>query len=141
MNNQRRKDLAMQAKECNEIAGIIRQAAEQITAIMEEAVAKCEAARGKVPENLGELVGAIEDIRDEEQAAYDGMPEGLQRSERGEQSQEAINQIEEALNNLDDSNEPLKLDLSSLFEEKIAEFEGFADKLEEAAGNLEEAQA
>lgn len=46
---------------------------------------------------LADAITDLEGIRDEEQDAYDGMPEGLQSSERGEAAQAAIDAIGEAL--------------------------------------------
>lgn len=43
----------------------------------------------------------LELVRDEEQEAFDNMPEGLQMSERGEQMEEYIGIIEEMLDSLD----------------------------------------
>jgi len=37
------------------------------------------------------------DVREEEQEAFDNMPESLQGGERGEAMQEAINQLDEAM--------------------------------------------
>ena len=44
----------------------------------------------------------LEEVRDEEQDAYDNLPEGLQYSERGEMMDEAVNNLEEAVDYLDD---------------------------------------
>lgn len=44
-------------------------------------------------QELGEEISAI---RDDEQEAFDNMPEGLQSSERGERAQEAISNLESA---------------------------------------------
>lgn len=54
----------------------------------------------KIISALQDLNEEISAIRDEEQEAFDNMPEGLQSSERGEQSQEAISNLESA--SLDD---------------------------------------
>lgn len=43
----------------------------------------------------------LEAVRDEEQEAFDNMPEGLQCSERGETMEEYIYTIEECLDALD----------------------------------------
>ena len=42
----------------------------------------------------------LEMVRDEEQEAFDGMPENLQGSERGQQMEEYIYTMEEAVDNL-----------------------------------------
>lgn len=46
-------------------------------------------------------------IRDEEQEAFDSMPESLQGSERGEQSRAAIDALDEALSINDSISEEL----------------------------------
>lgn len=46
---------------------------------------------------LADLREQLEGIKDAEQEAFDNMPEGLQSSERGERSQEAINNLESAI--------------------------------------------
>lgn len=47
-------------------------------------------------------LGELEGIRDEEQDAYDNMPEGLQQSERGQASEQAISELEDAISTLQD---------------------------------------
>lgn len=47
------------------------------------------------------VVATFEVVRDNEQEAYDNMPESLQDSERGSESQEWIDAIEEALSGLE----------------------------------------
>ena len=44
----------------------------------------------------------LEEVRDEEQDAFDNLPEGLQYSERGEMMEEAIDNLDEAIDYLDD---------------------------------------
>lgn len=45
--------------------------------------------------------GILETVRDEEQEAFDNMPEGLQSSERGEAMEGYIFTLEEYMDNLD----------------------------------------
>ena len=45
----------------------------------------------------------VDTVRDEEQDAYDNLPESIQYSERGEQMQEYANQIEEAYQSLQEA--------------------------------------
>lgn len=55
--------------------------------------------RTKIDKALALMADAkaiIEEVLDEEQEAYDNMPEGLQASERGEAMQEAITNLEDA---------------------------------------------
>ena len=47
--------------------------------------------------------GDIENILSDEQWAFDSMPEGLQTSARGMESEEAIGNMEDAINSLDDA--------------------------------------
>lgn len=51
--------------------------------------------------NLSELRDAIETIRDEEQEAFDNMPESLQCSERGELSESAISALDNAASEIE----------------------------------------
>lgn len=48
-------------------------------------------------DKLGELSSMIEMIRDDEQEAYDNLPEGLQESERVEAMYDAIDALESAM--------------------------------------------
>lgn len=43
----------------------------------------------------------LENVKDEEQEAFDNMPESIQVSERGEQMEDYIYTIEEIIGNLD----------------------------------------
>jgi hypothetical protein len=51
---------------------------------------------------LLEAYEIIEDVKNEEEEAFDNMPENLQGSERGEQMEEYIGTMEDALDSLDD---------------------------------------
>jgi hypothetical protein len=58
---------------------------------------------------LEDIISRAETIRDEEQDAYDNMPESLQSSDRGEQSysscdslSNAVTELESALSSLQD---------------------------------------
>ena len=46
---------------------------------------------------------AVEDLRDEEQEAFDNMPEGLQLSERGETMEEAIDNLDTAISDISEA--------------------------------------
>lgn len=50
----------------------------------------------KLIEQLEGINSEIEDLRADEQDAFDNMPEGLQSSERGDKAQEAISNLEGA---------------------------------------------
>ena len=51
---------------------------------------------------LETILSDIERVKDEEEFAYDNMPENLQYSDRGEASQEAIDCLEEVYNNMEE---------------------------------------
>lgn len=46
---------------------------------------------------------AIEGFRDEEEDAYDNLPESIQDSARGEEMQEAVDALEDACDSLDEA--------------------------------------
>ena len=50
----------------------------------------------KIKEGLSRLVNYLEELRDEEDEAYDNMPEQFQDSERGEIMQTAIEALDNA---------------------------------------------
>lgn len=51
---------------------------------------------------LADIRGELETLRDEEQEAYDNMPESLQAGERGDHSQGAISYLESAISYIED---------------------------------------
>lgn len=51
---------------------------------------------------LEDIKTAIESIRDEEEEAYDNLPESLQDGERGDKMQEAMDNLENAASGIDD---------------------------------------
>ena len=51
-------------------------------------------------DKLIDIQSNLECIRDEEQEAFDNLPESIQYSERGERMEEYISSIEEALDNV-----------------------------------------
>lgn len=53
-------------------------------------------------ESLASALSDLEGIEEEEQGAFDNMPEGLQAGEKGEMSQEAISKLEDAINTLNE---------------------------------------
>lgn len=56
----------------------------------------------KIHMALETILVDIERVKDEEELAYDNMPENLQYSDRGEASQEAIDCLEEVYNNMEE---------------------------------------
>ena len=60
---------------------------------------------------IEEIAGDLELIQEEEQEAFDNMPEGLQESERGEKMQECVDSFDEILSVLND-----EIDLTEIIE-------------------------
>ena len=56
----------------------------------------------KILARLQDCIVELEQIRDDEQEAFDNLPEGLQYSERGEMMEEYISDIDDVLSNLED---------------------------------------
>lgn len=56
--------------------------------------AKRRAAIQRIIDKIEELRSDIEALRDEEQEAFDNLPESLQYSEKGERMEEAVSQLE-----------------------------------------------
>ncbi|WP_417342047.1 hypothetical protein [Evtepia gabavorous] len=54
-------------------------------------------------EKIGEVKEIIESVKDEEQEAYDNLPENFQNGERGEEMQGYIEMLDEAYGYLDDA--------------------------------------
>lgn len=55
----------------------------------------------QIIDHLIELKENIDILRDEEQEAYDNLPEAMQESERGEAMNTAIYQMEDAMEDID----------------------------------------
>lgn len=51
---------------------------------------------------INQAKGILEEVKDEEQEAYDNLPESFQYGERGEQMQEYIDSMDEAYENLEE---------------------------------------
>ena len=71
----------------------------------------------KFEEIKAEAIDQLSEIRDEEQEAYDNLPESLQESERGENMQNCIDALEDFMSDLENM-----------------EIEGTDDLLEEIGG-------
>jgi len=56
-----------------------------------------------VHDRLMEAQADIEEIKDEEETAYDNLPEGIQYSERGEAMQEAVDTLSSAYDSIQDA--------------------------------------
>ena len=66
------------------------------------------AAIRRVMEKLDELKAEIEGIQDEEQDAYDNLPESFMFGERGEAMESAIDSLDEAAEGVDAALEALE---------------------------------
>lgn len=56
---------------------------------------------------LQKAIDIVKKVQEEEQGAYDNMPNSLQESDRGEQMQEYVSQLEEMADSLDEQNDTL----------------------------------
>ena len=65
-------------------------------------------------ESLRVILAEVEAIKDDEEWAFDNMPEGLQNSMRGENSQEAIEYLEDATDKIDKAIDCLEDAIDSL---------------------------
>lgn len=57
----------------------------------------------EIQDDLRIISERIEELRDEESAAYENMPESLQESEKGETAMRAVDILEQAIGEVDDS--------------------------------------
>ena len=55
------------------------------------------------------MSGILGDVKDEEQIAFDNMPEGVKNTEKGEKSQEAISALESIIYWLDNASEHIEI--------------------------------
>lgn len=56
-----------------------------------------------VKDSLDEIIASLNDIRDDEQDAYDNMPESLQSSYQGSRMTDAIDAIEEVISSVEEA--------------------------------------
>lgn len=59
-------------------------------------------------EQIGEIRGALEALRDEEQDYRDNMPENMADGERGNKADEVISAMEEAISSLESAEESIE---------------------------------
>ena len=57
---------------------------------------------------LGKAVSIVTDVRDDEQEAFDNLPEGLQESERFSKMEEAIDGLEDAISSIESASENIE---------------------------------
>lgn len=62
----------------------------------------------RVHELLEEQLEELNALRDEEEEAYDNLPESLQETERGEAMQEAIDNLDSAVSSIEEAIEALE---------------------------------
>lgn len=60
-----------------------------------------------IKQDLSAIQGTLQDILDEEEEAFDGFPENLQESERGQAMQNAVDCMTEALDYLEEASDLL----------------------------------
>ncbi len=58
---------------------------------------------GRLDTRLEELRADLETIKDDEQSAFDQMPESLQNGERGQKAENVVSFLDDALSSLDDA--------------------------------------
>lgn len=62
----------------------------------------------QIIDNINLVKSKLQNVLDDEEFAFDSMPENLQYSIRGEESQEAIDYMNEAIEHLDNAIEVLE---------------------------------
>lgn len=62
----------------------------------------------KLAESLRATIAEIESVRDAEQEAFDNLPEGLQQSEKGQASEQAVTDLESAVSNAESAADDLE---------------------------------
>lgn len=125
MNKQRRKAIS---SEITYVAGKIE--------LLQAAIA----AGTLVDEEFAIDAGSIETIRDDEQEAYDNLPESMQGGDRGDVMQdaiqyldEAINGVEEACSLIDDSRAPDDESPQEIYAKAVEVLEAVVEALDSAA--------
>lgn len=62
----------------------------------------------EVADIISEMIGILDDIREDEENYVDNMPENLHGSQRYEKSEEAIDQISDAIDSLEEATESIE---------------------------------
>ena len=75
--------------------------------------------QAKVLELLGQAKDIIEACRDEEQEAYDNLPEGIQSSDRGELMDGYIYEMEDAMESIESAMESIASAVDTLTDNVI----------------------
>ena len=95
MNNKRRKALYAAI---NEIERVIGEIESQSTEIINN-----EESRASFSETINDIAEDIYDVLDEEQFAYDNLPENFQYSDRGETMYDNIDALESCQSDIEDA--------------------------------------
>lgn len=61
----------------------------------------------EIAASIRSAVVELESLKDEEQEAFDNLPEGLQGGDKGQAMEEAINTLDEAINSIGDGTDQL----------------------------------
>lgn len=62
----------------------------------------------EIIEEMDALLTKLEDVKAEEEEAYDNMPESFQEGEKGERMQEAIDNMDSAYSGLEEARDSLQ---------------------------------
>jgi len=117
MNKERRESIARLTKEIESL-------------LQDGAVASALETISNLEGKFDDLINALDEIKQEEQDAFDGLPESLQGSEKGENMSNAISELEQAISELGEAKDLVSaLDLNEL-----------QGKIDMAAGNLNNAE-
>lgn len=54
-----------------------------------------------ISDRLGSIMEEIEMVKDEEQDAYDNLPDGIRESDKGDQLADNVGELEDVINTLD----------------------------------------
>ena len=95
MNNKRRKALY---SAINEIERVIGEIESQSTKIINN-----EESRASLSETINDIAEDIYDVLDDEQFAYDNLPENFQYSDRGETMYDNIDALESCQSDIEDA--------------------------------------
>ena len=95
MNKQRRKELSTAVNSLENLINLIESNSEKLETD--------EEMRNEIYENISSVAEDIYDICDEEQFAYDNLPENFQYSERGETMYDNIDALENCNSDTEDA--------------------------------------
>lgn len=95
MNNKRRKALYSAINEIERVIGEIESQSSEII--------NNEESRASFSETINDIAEDIYDVLDDEQFAYDNLPENFQYSDRGETMYDNINALESCQSDIEDA--------------------------------------